>query len=136
MKWNPTGLAHIGLPCTDFDRTVAFYQSFGFEVAASARALNGFDVAMLQRGSCVIEAYHPLDPEAAAAVAARENGRVDHIALWVEDLDALYRECQEAGHPIVSDGIEHLDVFAPKTCRYFFITGPDGERLEFAQLSG
>ena len=98
-------------------------------------SLNGCDVVMLQNGTCTIEAYHPLDEEINAKNMARADGHVDHIAMWVDNLDDLYQECQDKGYEIVSDGIEHLDVFAPKTCRYFFITGPSQERLEFAQLS-
>ncbi len=135
MKYNPTGLAHIGVPCADIHKTIDFYKEFGFEVTAIAENLNGFDVVILQNGTCTIEAYHPLDEEINAKNMARADGHVDHIAMWVDNLDDLYQECQDKGYEIVSDGIEHLDVFAPKTCRYFFITGPSQERLEFAQLS-
>ena len=63
MKYNPTGLAHIGVPCADIHKTIDFYKEFGFEVTAIAENLNGFDVVMLQNGTCTIEAYHPLDEE-------------------------------------------------------------------------
>lgn len=134
MKNKPIGLAHVGIPCSNLDASVAFYAEFGFETVTSGRNLSGYDVAIIRRGDCAIELYQCLDA-AANDVAARKDGHVDHIAMVVEDVQAVYDECVEKGYEIVSDGIESIGVWAPKKCRYFFIVGPDRERIEFAQVS-
>lgn len=134
MKNNPIGLAHIGIPCSDLDASVAFYAGLGFETVTSGRNLSGYDIAIIRRGDCAIELYQCLDAKA-DDTADRKDGHVDHIALEVEDLQAAFEECQEKGYEIVSNGIESIGVWAPKECHYFFIVGPDRERIEFAHVS-
>ena len=61
-------------------------------------------------------------------------GIIDHIAFVSNDIDAAYEEAVSLGYKITTQGIESNDMFAPKSNRYFKISGPDGEELEFAQV--
>ena len=135
MKFNINHLQHIGIPVTDLKKSETFYEQLGFRNVMDA----GFDyksgkwrVAMMQHGNIIIEIYQ-MPPEELAAIKNRKDGHVDHIAFDVDDIDLAFAELKKASFPI----LEEAPVFLPfweNGCRYFNITGPDGERLEFNQI--
>jgi len=128
-------IQHIGIPVTDLVRSEAFYQRLGFKnVMASGFDFKGGKgkMAMMQRGTMIIEIYQ-LPEEELHEIRSRSNGHIDHIAFDVPDIDKAYAELKNASFSI----IEEAPVFLPfwkNGCRYFNITGPDGERLEFNQV--
>ena len=66
-------------------------------------------------------------------IRGRKNGHIDHIALDVNNIDEAFEYLKNNGF----DLIEESPVFLPfwnNGCKYFYITGPDGERLEFNQI--
>ncbi len=132
MKNKPTGLQHIGLPVRDFEGSLAFYGDLGFEAQALKRNMGGYHCAMISLGSCMLEIYESLAPDK-NGVAARKDGKIDHIALSCEPdmLEAMFTECQESGFEILTNGIESTEIWESGG-RYFIIEGPDGERIEFA----
>ena len=64
--------------------------------------------------------------------AAGVSGAIDHIALDVSDIEAAYALVQGLGYPVVSQGIESMNVWE-NGVRYFTILGPNQERVEFNQ---
>ena len=68
-----------------------------------------------------------------AEIRGRSNGHIDHIAFDVDDIDQTYSELKQAGFNILEPEPVFL-AFWYKGCKYFNITGPDGERLEFNQI--
>ena len=67
------------------------------------------------------------------AIRQRKDGHVDHVAFDVEDIDVAFETLTNAGFNV----LEEHPVFLPfwkNGCKYFNITGPDGERLEFNQI--
>jgi glyoxalase/bleomycin resistance protein/dioxygenase superfamily protein len=68
-----------------------------------------------------------------AAIAARKDGHVDHVAFDVDNIDVTFSILSEAGYPVIEPAPVQLN-FWKKGCKYFNITGPDGERLEFNQV--
>lgn len=135
MNFKINHIQHIGIPVTDLLVSAAFYQQLGFEnVMASAFDYNGDKgkVAMMQQGSMIIEIYQMPEREL-SEIRSRKNGHIDHIAFEVTDIEEAFRELTNASFKI----IETAPVFLPfwkNGCRYFNITGPDGERLEFNQI--
>ena len=130
MKNKPIGLQHVGLPVSDFDKSLAFYKGLGFEPIALKRNFNDCHVAMVQNGSCVIEIYESLLPGKNGA-GQRPDGRWDHLALECPNIEEAYNECVEAGCNMLTE-IEPADIWE-KGGKYFLFSGPDGERIEFAQ---
>jgi lactoylglutathione lyase len=128
-------LQHIGLPVTNLDVSSAFYEGLGFvEVMKSTFDHSGGigKVSMLKQGDIVLELYQMPEPEL-EQIRQRKDGRIDHIAFDVEDIEATFATLSSAGYTIV----EPEPVFLPfwkQGCRYFNILGPDGERLEFNQI--
>lgn len=128
-------IQHIGIPVSDLKRSEAFYHRLGFENVMAA----GFDykgskgnMAMVQRGDMIIELYQMPEPEL-NEIRNRKDGHIDHIAFDVPDIDKAFAELKYASFTIV----EETPIFLPfwkNGCKYFNITGPDGERLEFNQV--
>lgn len=135
MNLQLSHLQHTGIPVTDLERSISFYERLGFEnVMASSFIHEGNEgrVTMMKAGTIIIELYQLPQP-ALEEISGRENGHIDHIAFDVSDIDAAFEELKKQHFEI----LEAAPVFLPfwnNGCRYFNIKGPDGERLEFNQV--
>lgn len=120
------GLQHIGLPTNDLEKTLAFYEGLGFSVAL--RKVNeaaGEQVAFLQMKGLMIETYQN-------GCAAGRPGAIDHLALDVTDVDALFERLRDSGYELLDDAVQFLP-FWERGVRFFTILGPNGEKVEFSQ---
>jgi catechol 2,3-dioxygenase-like lactoylglutathione lyase family enzyme len=132
---NITAIQHIGIPVTDLTASQTFYERLGFANVMQAGFIDGGKpgtCVMMQRGDMVIEMYQLPEP-ALNEIRSRSNGHVDHIAFNVPDIEVAYQEVKQAGFNIIESEPVFLQ-FWQNGCRYFYITGPDGERLEFNQI--
>ena len=87
---------------------------------------------MMKQGDIIIEIYQM--PDAALnGIRSRKDGHIDHVAFDVEDIDATFELLKREGFNVIEDAPVFL-AFWQKGCKYFNITGPDGERLEFNQI--
>lgn len=120
-----TGLQHIGLPTNDMAKTLAFYETLGFELAYQT-VNNGEKVCFLKLANVCIETY-----ENGQAVGTA--GAIDHIALDVDDVEAAWAAVKAAGFTPLEDEIQALPFWA-NGVRYFNILGPNGEKVEFSQM--
>lgn len=128
-------IQHIGIPVTDLARSITFYTRLGFQNVMDA----GFEynggtgkVAMLQQGSMMMELYQLPDAEL-PEIVNRGDGHIDHVAFDVDDIEQTYQELRSNGFDIIENEPVFL-AFWKNGCKYFNITGPDGERLEFNQI--
>ena len=119
-----TGLQHIGIPTQDIQASERFYTGLGFKVAHRNRAGSG-NVVFLRLGDLVVEIWE-------GDVTGR-TGAVDHIAINVTDIDAVFRTLSEAGCAAIEGGVQSLP-FWERGVRYFTILGPNAEKLEFIQI--
>ncbi|HAF85374.1 MAG TPA: glyoxalase/bleomycin resistance/extradiol dioxygenase family protein [Sphaerochaeta sp.] len=120
-----TGLQHIGIPTNNLDSTLAFYQSLGFEKQYGTNN-KGEEVAFLLQKQVMIETYQNYQ-------GAMAPGSIDHIALDVSDIEAVYAEVGKLGYPTLEDGIQGLP-FWKHGVRFFTIEGPNKEKIEFSQM--
>lgn len=129
-------LQHVGIPVTDLRVSTAFYEKLGFRnVMSSSFEFNGEAggrVAMMQLGSVIVELYQMPKTEL-ANIRQRRDGRIDHIAFDVDDVDATFHYLKSAGFTMLEEAPVYL-AFWEKGCKYFNIAGPDGERLEFNEI--
>jgi lactoylglutathione lyase len=128
-------LQHIGIPVTNLAASTAFYTRLGFTVAMTStfpHPEGTGHVAMLQLAGITLELYE-FPPAALAEIRARQNGRIDHIAFDVPDIDAAFHTLTAAGLTPIEPAPVSLP-FWTNGCRYFNILGPDNERLEFNQI--
>ncbi|HIU33514.1 MAG TPA: VOC family protein [Candidatus Pullichristensenella excrementigallinarum] len=125
-KDNIIGLQHIGLPAKDFDETVEFYKTFGFELVYET-VNEGNRVGFLRLHNVTIETWQEANP-------ALRAGAVDHFALDVREVEPLYELALSKGYPIKDpEGLRFLP-FWEKGIRFFNVIGPNGETVEFSQM--
>ncbi len=121
-----TGLQHIGIPTNDLEETIAFYETLGFQIAF--QTVNGpaeERVAFLKMGDVTIETYENKQ-------AALSNGALDHIALNVTDIEAVFEVAKEKGLCILDTEIQFLP-FWENGVKFFTVVGPNKEKVEFNQ---
>lgn len=132
---NITSIQHIGIPATNIANSQAFYERLGFSNAMQAgfgkEGARGICV-MMKRDGIIIELYQLPEPDL-SEIRTRKNGHIDHVAFDVPDIDEAFKTIQQAGFNIIEPEPVFLQFWA-RGCKYFNITGPDGERLEFNQV--
>jgi catechol 2,3-dioxygenase-like lactoylglutathione lyase family enzyme len=107
----------ISLPVSDVDRTVSFYQQFGFELL-----IRHDNFALLRLGEGTIGLLK-MD---LSKWPGAPRGAI-HIELSTENLDALYEQLQARGVHFDSPPVDR------SWERQMFTHDPDGYRLEIAQ---
>ena len=126
MKTKITGIQHAGIPTNDIGKSMQFYRGLGFEpVWQTVNPNNGEAVAFLQLGNLVMEIYENRQ-------AAGKSGAIDHIALNVTDIDAVFSKIKELGYEMLDDNIRFLP-FWEYGVRFFTIIGPNKEKIEFCE---
>ncbi len=119
------GLQHIGLPTAEVQKTIDFYTGLGFTLA-TRHDINGRDFAFMKLGNLLIEVIPNDNPTMRA-------GAVDHICLNVTKIEELYKKIKDAGYKMIDQNIVDI-AFWEKGARYFFIEGPNKERIEFCEI--
>ena len=130
-----SGIQHVGIPVTDIKVSETFYSNLGFENIMQANFIHDNEKGiciMMKQGSIIIELYQMPQKEL-AAVAARKDGHIDHVAFDVTDIDKIFSTLKNAGYSVVEKAPVFLN-FWNNGCKYFNIVGPDGERLEFNEV--
>lgn len=128
MKEFLCGVHHIGLPTNNMDETIAFYQKLGAQTVFEKtvqEAGKPIRVVHLRLADLLIEAY---ERDEISGVA----GAVDHVAIQVNDIDAVYKRVKEMGLTLMVDEIG-ISEYWPNPTRWFFVIGCNGERIEFEQ---
>lgn len=119
-----TGIQHIGIPTSNIEETIAFYEQLGFHVALQTK--NGDEaVAFLQLNNLVIETYENKS-------AVMQAGAVDHIALDVKNIDALFEVVKAKHFQLLDEQVNSLP-FWEHGVRFFTILGPNKEKIEFCE---
>lgn len=121
-----TGMQHIGIPTNDLEATIAFYETFGFQVAfQTVNEAAGERVAFLRLGDVTVETYENKQ-------AALVNGALDHVALNVTDIEEVFRMAKEKRLCMLDEEVQFLP-FWEKGVKFFTLTGPNKEKIEFSQ---
>lgn len=117
-------MAHVGIIVSEIQRSVDFYEkAFGCEVCGTHED-ERLKIVYLRAGEGVIELleYKNTDP------SRESKGRVDHIALYVPDMEKAIEKAKSLGAKLSFDAPRPFE-----DTRIFFIEGPDGERIEFVE---
>ena len=127
LKEFSKGIQHVGIPSSDVNKTIEFYNSLGFETQLVTSNLpNDEMVAFLKFGNLVIESYGNHD-------TLKRYGAIDHIAIDVKNIEVLYEKIKAAGYRFAEPGLQSLP-FWENGIKYFIILGPDDEKLEFCEI--
>ena len=125
-----TGIGHVALKVYDIDKSLAFYRDrLGFrEMMRIDKPEGGLWLVYLR----VTDAqFIEIFPGAENARAPGWNGNaITHVCLTVDDLDAVVDQVTAAGITLLIDKKTAID-----GNRQAWIEDPDGNRIEFMQLS-
>lgn len=139
---SPPGFHHVAIRAVDFDETIRFYtEGLGFSVhyrfsvpdridrAAFLDAGDGRFVEVFGDGSAVQSEGRRRRPE-----EERTEGALLHFCLRVADTPASYRRALAAGAASrVEPVTRQLGQNPPVEVCIAFVTGPNGEVIEFMQ---
>lgn len=119
-----TGIQHIGIPTNNIEETICFYEQLGFHVALLTKNKDEA-VAFLQMHNLIIETYENKS-------AIMQAGSIDHIALDVKNIDALFELVKMKHFHILDEQVNSLP-FWEHGVRFFTIVGPNKEKIEFCE---
>lgn len=129
-------IQHIGIPVSNIQKSIGFYEKFGFtNVMPSTFEIEGEKggiVAMMKRDSIILELYQ-MPASYLTEITNRKDGHIDHIAFDVDDIELAFTTIKENHFTILEKEPVYLN-FWNKGCKYFNVLGPDGERLEFNEI--
>lgn len=134
MKIKTKGLAHIGIPTSDLEKSIAFYKSLGFEIIVDKKELEGNNFIFMKCSGVIIGLPQSLDEEVRKNAGTKGNGNIDHFALFVDDLDETKKELEDAGVRFAIEGISVTEAWEPKSCRCIMVYGPDNVKIEFVEM--
>ncbi len=119
---------HVGVMVKDMEASIRFYtEVIGFEEKGRVPHTNGvIQLAFLGFGHSdetdleLVQGYNGDLPT---------EGKVHHFAVKVDDIEAEFERLKQLEVPFVDEDITTL----PNGYRYFFVSGPDSERIELFQ---
>lgn len=121
-----TGIQHVGVPTDDIQKSILFYKGLGFGIVwQTINEQDGTSVVFLQLGNLIMEVYENKQ-------ASMKSGAIDHIALNVTDIGAVFSKIKELGYEMLDDNIRYLP-FWEYGVRFFTIIGPNKEKIEFCE---
>lgn len=123
-------LEHVGIMVKSIEVSIAFYEDvIGLKHLENAghtdEQIKLAFLAFPDQSQTELELVEGYTGELA------NEGRVHHVAFAVDDIEQEYARIQALNLPELDTEITTL----PNGSRYFFFSGPDGERLEFFQSS-
>jgi len=120
------GTTHLGMPTTCFDKTVEFYKELGFTEEFFLLCDDNSRIIFLRMKELLMEIYESSSSPGAA-------GAVDHIAIDVNDIEAVFEQIKAEGYTLLDDHICSMP-FWTNGEKYFTIQGLNGEKIEFVQI--
>jgi hypothetical protein len=105
------------------DASIQFYTGLGFENIYET-SNDGSRVVFLKLHNLVIEIWE--------GAVTGVSGSIDHIAIDVTDIEAVFRIVTTSGLSTIEGKISDLP-FWERGVRYFMVSGPNAEKLEFIQ---
>lgn len=135
------GVHHTGITVSDLDRSVAFYERLGFEVAERIEeegeevergvGVPGakLRVAMLEGPNSRLELIEYLQPSDGPPPHPNNGIGAAHVCLEVEDVDAAVAELREQGIEFLTDPITH-----EAGIRWVYAKDPDGITAELLEV--
>ena len=127
------GFEHVNLTCSDLDKTLHFYcDLIGFRLVLRTPAAKGGEIAFLACDGAMLEIIRPAEEvQTPARVLPRSEAGLQHLALTVDSVDAMYEKLSAAG---VEFTVMPRDAVNTEILRRLcFCKDPDGIRVEFCE---
>ena len=124
---------HIGIRIRDKKRSIAFYQSLGFELLSDLGFEDGHPIMMRSASGVVLNLLGPsehIEPPSNILMDVPEShAGYTHMALRVESIEEIERHFKKLEYPITGR-------FEFKGMHAIFIRDPDRNVIEFDEYSG
>lgn len=124
---------HIGIRIRDKHRSIAFYQSLGFELLSDTGFEQGHPIMMRSANGVVLNLLGPSrdidDPQNVLMDNEDNHAGYTHMALRVESVDAAETRFKQLDYAITGR-------FEFRGMRAIFIRDPDRNVIEFDEYSG
>lgn len=128
------GWAHLALKVENLARTREFYGKLGFQDVDGGylpTPEGNIQICFLEKNGFVIEVIEMIG-EGLKELKTRGNGLIDHIALEVTNVQSAMDAVRKAKLPLKNYIIQELPLLE-RGVRFFFIEGPDGEKVELVE---
>ena len=128
------GWAHLALKVENLERTRNFYEKLGFQEAGSGylpTPEGDIQIRFLEKNGFVLEVIEMIG-EGLRELKTRGTGLIDHIALEVSDVQEAMDAARKAKLLLKNHIIQELPLLE-RGVRFFFIEGPDGEKVELVE---
>ena len=122
-------LDHIGIQTVDSEKDAKWYmEKLGFTLKGKFKSSRGdFYTWFVTNGPVTYELSQKADLD------PKLQGKVDHIALNSDDIEADYKAALDAGLTVITNGIESIPSRWEHGCRYFKVASATGEAIEINQ---
>ena len=134
MNIKTKGLAHIGIPTSDLEQSIAFYKSLGFKIIVDKKEMEGNNFIFMECSGVTIGLPQSLNEDVRKSAGTKGAGNIDHFALLVDDLEDTKKELEDAGVHFAIEGISVTETWTPKSCRCIMVYGPDHVKIEFVEM--
>jgi catechol 2,3-dioxygenase-like lactoylglutathione lyase family enzyme len=146
---NVTGILHVNINCSDFERSRRFYEMLGFRVIMDVEPNGGADVAaavgmapyvvrgalMKHRDGSVIDLLEWRDPrDERPPYDGLNHLGIARVALVTTDIEADMAVLTAAGVEFLSSGPASVEGPAGRTTRFICFRDPDGTVLELVEM--
>ncbi|MEM8697597.1 MAG: VOC family protein [Pseudomonadota bacterium] len=125
-------LVHSMIRVLDEERSVAFYrQAFGLNIA-DRLDFESFTLIYMTADDGPFELELTVNKDRTESYELGDG--YGHLALVVEDLEALHARCSDAG--LAPRNIVDFQPGGTRVARFFFISDPDGYQIEVIERGG
>lgn len=147
MSIQQTGVHHIGIPVSDMERSLKFYQDilgleFVFVAEGSGPEISEavgvpdahLKFAFLKTGNTIVELLQYLQPEGKPYDRMNCDVGACHVAFEVADIDEAYQRLQAQGINFNAPPL-HVEEGPLAGCAFAYFPDPDGVQLEIFETA-
>jgi catechol 2,3-dioxygenase-like lactoylglutathione lyase family enzyme len=130
---------HVGMCVSDLERSLRFYtDGLGFEVVDKLPIdvdMKGGKSWLIRRDGILVELLGFDEPEVVGSAERKPMNQrgFTHMALWVEDVEAVAQRIVEHGGTIVPE--TRVNVTGDISGEWVYCLDPDGVRIELMGMS-
>ena len=130
---NLISLGHVGLAISDLQPALHFYvDQLGLKEAFRIKGPDGKPVLVYLRVANT-DTFVELFP-GRKKTSATETSTINHLGLFVKDLQTELHILKDRGYPLPADAFEKARKVQVDNTLLYFIKDPDGNKVELSQL--
>jgi len=128
------GFEHVGMTCSNLDRTIAFYcDLLGLKLVLRKAQGNGGEVAFLDAGGGMLEISAPPETPAPARLVPNHEAGIRHITFAFDDIEQTYADLLAAGVKFIEK--PRMAFNSEILRKVAFCLDPDGIVIELSERS-